>query len=40
MPFFRTNFWRVTAAGAAAVTVAALSVAALGRRRPGHDRTT
>ena len=40
MPFFRTNFWRVTGASAAAVTVAALSVAVLGRRRPDHDRTT
>ena len=40
MPFFRTNFWRVTAAGAAAVAVAALSIAVLGRRRPGPDHTT
>ena len=40
MPFFRTNFWRVTAAGAAAVAVAALAVAVLAatspRSRP-HD---
>lgn len=39
MPFFRTNFWRATAVGAA-VTVAALSIAMLGRHRTQHDRTT
>ena len=39
MPFFRTNFWRVMAAGAAAVAAAAVCVAALGRSGPRGDRT-
>ncbi len=38
MPFFRTNFWSMTAAGAVALATA-LSIAALARRRPGRDRT-
>jgi len=33
VPFFRTNFWRATAAGAGAMAVAALSLAVLARRR-------
>jgi anti-sigma-K factor RskA len=39
MPFFRTNFWRFAAAGAAAVAVAAVGVAALARQRPGRDHS-
>jgi hypothetical protein len=35
IPFFRTNFWRATAAGATAVAATALALAVLGRRRPG-----
>lgn len=37
VPFFRTNFWRA-AAGGAALTVAALSIVALARRRTDHQR--
>ena len=38
MPPFRTDFWRMTAAGAVAMATA-LSIAALVRRRPGRNRT-
>jgi creatinine amidohydrolase len=38
MPFFRTDFWRMMAGGAVAVT-AALAVVAVLRPRPGRDRT-
>jgi creatinine amidohydrolase len=38
MPFFRTNFWSMAAAGALALATA-LSIAALVRQRPEHDRT-
>src|SRR5262245_47386574 len=37
MPFFRTNFWPATAIGAAAVALASLSIALIGRGRPGSD---
>jgi creatinine amidohydrolase len=40
MPFFRTNFWRVTAAAAVTiVAAAAASVVVLGRSRPRGDGT-
>jgi hypothetical protein len=39
LPFFRTNFWRVTAAAATVAAAAALSVVVLGRSRPRGDGT-